>query len=97
MKEINSLQDLKGFTGLVLFGAAWCAPCRQLKPIIEGFAEERMIDLGYVDAGKRPDLAGTYGVKAVPTTFYFINGSPFKQRQGAATASALDLLLPDAQ
>jgi thioredoxin-like negative regulator of GroEL len=97
MKEINGLNDLKGFTGLVLFGSHTCAPCRTYKPVLERFCERLGINLGYVDAGKRPDLAGTYGVRAVPTTFFYVNGSPFSQRQGAQTEAALMALLPDAR
>ncbi|MCX2954764.1 thioredoxin family protein [Lentzea sp. NEAU-D7] len=51
------------------FGAAWCPPCRQLKPVIEKLAAQyggRFL-LGEVDADVSRDLLSRYRVQYLPT------------------------------
>ena len=51
---------------LLDFQAAWCGPCRQMRPAIE-----QLINKGYpvreIDIDRSPDLAERYHVSAVPT------------------------------
>lgn len=67
---------LPSFTNpiVVMFGASWCAPCKLVKPILEGLA----LDLGFpligVDAGIEKGLATFYGVRGVPTISVFKDG-----------------------
>lgn len=93
MKKIETIKDLEGFTGLVLFTAPWCMPCRTYKPSLEKFAKEYGIKLGIVDTDVAPALAGTYGVRSVPTTFLFVNGSPSRSKSGVQTEAALGALV----
>lgn len=94
MKNLETLEQLEQFSGLVLFGAEWCAPCKGYKPVLIAFAEKHGIPLGYVDAGKFRNLAGAYEVRAVPTTFFVIDGQAQTRRQGAQTEAALESLIP---
>lgn len=94
MKKIESLQDLKGYTGLVVFSAPWCGPCKGYKPRLEQYAHEHDLHLAEIDASVNKDLAGTYGVRAVPATFYFVNGSPSVRMTGALTALEIASLVP---
>ncbi|GGN04073.1 hypothetical protein GCM10011609_49070 [Lentzea pudingi] len=51
------------------FGATWCPPCRQLKPVIEKLAAEyggRFL-LGEVDADISRDLMSRYRIQYLPT------------------------------
>ncbi|MGW6936007.1 thioredoxin family protein [Lentzea sp. NPDC054927] len=51
------------------FGATWCPPCRQLKPVIEKLAAQyggRFL-LGEVDADTSRDLVSRYRVQYLPT------------------------------
>lgn len=50
------------------FSAAWCGPCRTLKPVFEdvksGFSNVVFED---VDVDENFELAGKYGIRSVPT------------------------------
>ena len=51
------------------FGATWCGPCRQMKPVIERLAAEyngRFL-LGEVDVDTSRDLASKYRIQYLPT------------------------------
>ncbi|HUQ54820.1 thioredoxin family protein [Lentzea sp.] len=51
------------------FGATWCPPCRQLKPVIEKLAAQyggRFL-LGEVDADISRDLMSRYRIQYLPT------------------------------
>ncbi len=89
MVKIESLQGLKDFTGIVLFSADWCAPCKGYKPVLEQFCKGMGLRLALVDVEAARALAGTFGVRSVPTTYYFVNGSPSRVRTGAMTEAAL--------
>ena len=89
MKEITSTSDLVDFTGLVLFSAPWCAPCKQYRPHLVKFAVENKIALATVDVDAHRAIGQQYGVRAVPTTFYFKDGVPSGVRSGALTEAVL--------
>ena len=66
------------------FWAEWCAPCRQLTPIIEQLAEQyrdriKVVKLNIDDS---PETPGRYGVRAIPTVLAFQNGQVVHQLQG---------------
>ncbi len=51
------------------FGATWCGPCRQMKPVIERLAAEydgRFL-LGEVDVDVSRDLSSQYRIQYLPT------------------------------
>lgn len=62
---------------VVDFSAAWCGPCRQLAPIIDDLAREYAgkVKIGKVDIDQSQDVAGTYGIMAVPTVLFFKGGN----------------------
>lgn len=50
---------------VVAFGATWCGPCQEMKPIEEALRKEGM-DIRYVDIDINKPLAKAYGVRGVP-------------------------------
>ncbi|MEU7528412.1 thioredoxin family protein [Saccharothrix sp. NPDC042600] len=59
------------------FGATWCGPCRQMKPVIERLAAEyngRFL-LGEVDVDTSRDLASKYRIQYLPTLVPVRNGA----------------------
>jgi thiol-disulfide isomerase/thioredoxin len=58
----NNKSSMKKF---LYFTAAWCGPCKVLKPKIQALAEELPIDILDVDANH--EVAVTYGVRNIPT------------------------------
>ncbi|WP_410665800.1 thioredoxin family protein [Amycolatopsis sp. lyj-84] len=51
------------------FGATWCPPCRQMKPVIERLAGEYggKFLLGEVDVDRSRDLSSRYNIQYLPT------------------------------
>lgn len=70
---------------LVDFWATWCAPCRQIAPIIEELAEDfdGRAKVGKLDVDNNPQVAQQYGVRSIPTLLFFKNGEVEDQLIGA--------------
>jgi thioredoxin 1 len=71
---------------IVDFFAEWCGPCKMLAPVLEEIALEQAdrLKIVKVDVEKSPQLAARYGVSAMPTLIYFVNGEVRQQTRGAA-------------
>ena len=82
------------------FWAEWCAPCRQLMPILEKLAEEYAgrFRLVKINVDESPEIAGALGVQSIPLVLAFIDGQPATQLPGAHDEAAvrnwLDSFLP---
>jgi thioredoxin 1 len=61
---------------LVDFGAVWCAPCRELEPVIRELADEfaGKVIVAQVDVDENRELARRYEVESVPTILVFKDG-----------------------
>ena len=52
---------------IVQFTTPYCSPCKTNAPVLERFAREAEVPYATVDLGARPELAGRYGIRTVPT------------------------------
>jgi thioredoxin len=71
--ELNKEWKYEGkLPAIVDFYADWCAPCRQLSPIVEEIAKEYKGKLVVykVDTVKEPLLAQSLGITALPTLLF---------------------------
>ena len=85
---------------LVDFWAEWCAPCRQLKPVLEKLAAEyggRFL-LAKVNSDQNQELAGRCGVRGIPNVKAFVGGHLVDEFTGALPEAQvrafIDTLLP---
>lgn len=70
--------------------ASWCAPCRQLTPVLTKLADEyggRFL-LAKVDVDAEQQIAAAFQVQSIPSVFALVQGQPIPLFQGA---------LPEAQ
>jgi thioredoxin 1 len=81
---------------LVDFTAAWCAPCRIMKPVLAELADERPdIRFVSVDVDENPVSAATFGVMSMPTLMLFRGGEPVQTLIGARPKGRLASELPE--
>ncbi len=76
---------------LIDFWANWCAPCRQLKPILEKLANEYAgaFRLVKIDTDQEADLASMFGVRSLPTVLLLKDGKPLDGFMGARPESEI--------
>ncbi len=74
---------------LAYFTAAWCGPCKQLRPTIEKVvrAYGGKVGLAVIDIDANPDLAQAMRVQSVPQVYAFIAGQPVDGFMGAVPES----------
>jgi thioredoxin 1 len=97
---VEQFRQLLAAPGVVLadFYADWCGPCRKLKPVIHGLADEysgRAV-VATVNVDKVGALAREYGVSSIPDVRVFRNGQAFRQSVGARTKASYSEALDQA-
>ena len=62
---------------IVDFWSPSCGPCRMLAPTLEEIAVTNAgrIKVGKVNVDDNPDLAHAWGIQAMPTLLYFVDGA----------------------
>ncbi len=80
---------------LVDFFATWCGPCKMLGPVLESVAQEFQgkAKVVKVDIDESPELAGQYGITAVPTLLVFSGGKVVQKAMGFQSQKQLAALL----
>ena len=80
---------------LVDFWAPWCAPCREIGPVIEELAGEYAdsIKVAKVNVDENPDVASTFGIHSIPTRVLFKEGEVIEQLVGAQPKSEITAAL----
>jgi len=83
--EQEVLQRSQELPVIVDFWATWCAPCRELGPVLERLANEDpgQFLLVKIDVDRQPGLAQAFGVQSIPHVFALRNGQLVDQFMGA--------------
>lgn len=87
---------------LVDFWAPWCGPCRSIAPVVNELADDfaGRAKVAKVNVDEAPALAQKFGIQAIPTFLYFLDGRVVDQVMGGAPkrelAAKLDKLIAEA-
>ena len=76
---------------LIDYWADWCAPCKQLSPIIEELARDYGDKVTFLklDTNTNPQVPVQQGVLGLPTIQIFVGGEVVKSFQGGKTKATL--------
>ncbi len=76
---------------LLDFWAEWCAPCKQIAPILDQIAEEYQdrLKIAKLNIDQAPETPQKYSVRGIPTLIIFKNGVVEATKVGAASKSQL--------
>jgi thioredoxin-like negative regulator of GroEL len=82
--RIDSTQKLTGLINssenlLVYFFSDYCAPCRNLRPKVEKLIQDRfpLMDLVFINAEAKPDIAAKFQVFSYPVLVFFFEGKEY--------------------
>lgn len=80
---------------VVDFWADWCAPCRQLGPVLEREATKRSgrLELVKLDVDANPTISQSYGIQGIPAVKAFHKGKVVAEFVGAQPAAAVERFL----
>ncbi|MDR2973111.1 MAG: thioredoxin [Propionibacteriaceae bacterium] len=76
---------------LVDYWADWCAPCRQLTPILEELSKqyEGRVKFVSVDTNENTAVAANQDIRTLPTIQIFVNGEIVHATVGSVTKMKL--------
>jgi putative thioredoxin len=80
---------------VVDFWADWCAPCKQLMPLLESLANEHQgaFLLAKINCDQEQMIASQFGVRSLPTVMVIRDGQPVDGFVGAQPESTIRALL----
>ncbi len=98
--DANFANDVVGASGTVVvdFWAEWCGPCKMIGPSLEEIADELegKVTIAKLNVDENPGVAGTYGIRSIPTLMIFKDGKLATQKIGAAPKGELKKWISEA-
>jgi len=81
---------------IVDYWADWCAPCKQLTPLMEELSQQYpQVKFCKVDTNANPGLAARQGVMSLPTLQVIVGGEITQSSQGGKTKAGVIAMLTD--
>ena len=79
---------------IIDFFATWCGPCKMLAPMLEQTANKNQTwTILEVDIDQFKELAGKYGIQAVPTLIFIKNKKIVEKSMGFKPAEEIQKII----
>ena len=83
---------------IIDFWAPWCGPCRGFAPVYEKASESHPdVVFAKVNTDEQQELAGSFGIRSIPTLMVFRDKVILFQQAGALPGNALDQVIAQAK
>lgn len=80
------------------FWAEWCGPCKNFGPIFEKASESHAdVVFGKIDTEAEQELAGSLGIRSIPTTMIFREGVLLFNQSGVLPEAGITEVLGKAR
>jgi thioredoxin len=80
------------------FWAPWCGPCRGFAPVFERSSEAHPdVVFAKVNTDEQQELAGSFGIRSIPTLMVFRDKVILYQQAGALPGNALEQVIAQAK
>ena len=92
----DTFESTVGDNGIVLvdFWAEWCGPCKGFAPTFETASESHPdVVFAKVDTELEQELAGSFGIRSIPTLMAFRDNIVLYSQPGALPGEALEDLV----
>ena len=71
------------------FNAAWCGPCKAMKPMLDELAETASYKIVSIDIDEEDELAEEYDVSSIPCLVVFKGGEEVNRSVGLIPKDAI--------
>ena len=88
--------EVKNNKNLVIdFWAEWCAPCKQISPVLEEISDElrEEVVIAKHNIDEEPNAPTKYGIRGIPTMLLFKHGQLKATKVGTTTKSNIISLI----